>query len=72
MRLCFREVGLCEGEVALLLAAAEARLRRGDLEASELLVTEAQKVVSREAKQELHDRAHWQEEEVLEYVKICK
>lgn len=55
--LTFREIGLPEGEIAMLLQAAETQLNLGKPEAASILVKEAERVVAREGgAQELQEK----------------
>lgn len=55
--LTFREIGLPEGEIAMLLQAAETQLNLGKPEAASILVQEAERVVAREGgAQELQEK----------------
>ncbi|CAK9086553.1 unnamed protein product [Durusdinium trenchii] len=54
--LTFREIGVAEGEAALLLKAAASQLELGKVEMAMVLVKEADRVVAREGKKELQEK----------------
>jgi len=55
--LTFREIGLPEGELVILLKAAEEQLKLGKLDAATIFVKEVERVVAREGRPELQEKA---------------